>query len=379
MAYVANYTNNSVKTLALGDPVLRGGFRNQFMRLMGLVMYAATEGFTQILLPSLKWYDTIDRPVPMEMLFDVEHWNNHRGGILPKLVPYDPIQFPDWDPTVDFFYKSCIYFPRWWYAPGRSSLFSNLRNYTRPYAIGGGAAMGNLWERYHYFVRKGKLNETVTVSELEGTLTRALKPSKEVQRAVDQCVSQFGKPYMAVHARVEDEMLIHPICSDRKQRNLTQIFEHIGRDLPRLRPTAPIPQTLFVAIDRNRMGRWPYRSASKGSKKYKQLHEDNVRVLNAVAEVGLPWFSSNGQVRSIDMKECGTDGVRSISPCMHNISASVVNFDVAVNADVFVGTSISSYSISVWKTRVLKGIQNNYEYTLEGIRELEGLPEAHKC
>ena len=58
---------------------------------------------------------------------------------------------------------------------------------------------------------------------------------------------------------------------------------------------------------------------------------------------------------------------------------SVVNFDLAVNADVFMGVRSSSYSTDVLTSRYYMGKGNhNYRYTkTEQMEKLEGLPEPH--
>jgi hypothetical protein len=49
-----NYISTT-KTLALADPVLRDGYRNQVFRLTAFVKYALQHGFEEILLPSIRW------------------------------------------------------------------------------------------------------------------------------------------------------------------------------------------------------------------------------------------------------------------------------------------------------------------------------------
>lgn len=80
-------------TLVHFDPYFMGGFRNQHMRFVAFVSYAATRNISQILLPSLRWGDHYNKSnaVPHDFLFDVDYWNaKAEGAGLPLLVQYDP-------------------------------------------------------------------------------------------------------------------------------------------------------------------------------------------------------------------------------------------------------------------------------------------------
>ncbi|KAL3902594.1 MAG: hypothetical protein SGARI_005758 [Bacillariaceae sp.] len=63
------------------------------------------------------------------------------------------------------------------------------------------------------------------------------------------------------------------------------------------------------------------------------------------------------------------------------MAAQVVNFFVAVHADVFVGTYGSSYSTDVWTVRHYLGKgDRNYRHSPQGLFKVEGLPPPHqKC
>jgi hypothetical protein len=87
-----NRTFNN-KTLALlHPPGLFGGYRNQAMRFFSLVHHAIRHEYTQLLLPTITWstrYISHNNsrvrdlfwPVPMEALFDIDHWNKyHRNN-----------------------------------------------------------------------------------------------------------------------------------------------------------------------------------------------------------------------------------------------------------------------------------------------------------
>lgn len=89
-------------TLALlYPPGLLGGYRNQVMRFTALVLYAKRQKLDQLYLPSVVWNtqargnssattgSMVWYPIPMEMVFDVEYWNNRNNvaqSDLPLLV-----------------------------------------------------------------------------------------------------------------------------------------------------------------------------------------------------------------------------------------------------------------------------------------------------
>ena len=83
----------AVTTLVHYDPYLMGGFRNQHMRFVGFMSFAAKNNISQVLLPSLRWLDAYNKPYSIhhELLFDVDYWNTRASELgLPLLVDYDP-------------------------------------------------------------------------------------------------------------------------------------------------------------------------------------------------------------------------------------------------------------------------------------------------
>ena len=82
------------KTWALvSPPGLMGGYRNQVFRLFGFILAAQEQNIKQLLLPSILWSTRVNntyatRPVPMEDLFDIDHWNSlaKKEKEFPKLA-----------------------------------------------------------------------------------------------------------------------------------------------------------------------------------------------------------------------------------------------------------------------------------------------------
>jgi len=81
------------RTMVHYDPYFMGGFRNQHMRFIAFVAAAVKANITQILLPSLRWGDHVNKTktIQHELLFDVPYWNSRAESVgLPYLVDYDP-------------------------------------------------------------------------------------------------------------------------------------------------------------------------------------------------------------------------------------------------------------------------------------------------
>lgn len=87
-------SSKSESTLALlVPPGMIGGYRNQYLRFCSMVWYAKQQSIPQLLLPSILWSTTYKAvknerffyPIPMQLLFDVEHWNTYYPH-LPRLV-----------------------------------------------------------------------------------------------------------------------------------------------------------------------------------------------------------------------------------------------------------------------------------------------------
>ena len=79
-------------TLVLFDPHFLGGFRNQHMRFVAFVAFAVEHNISQILLPSLRWSDNVNKSKSLQhdVLFDVPYWNSRAESVgLPLLVNYD--------------------------------------------------------------------------------------------------------------------------------------------------------------------------------------------------------------------------------------------------------------------------------------------------
>jgi hypothetical protein len=186
-------TNNMTTsaTLALVDPVLKGGYRNQYMRFVALVAQALSNN-QSILLESIKWHEkSSHNGIPFEMIFDVDAWNANPN--LPKLVTFDRKVHPQWNPKTTLFVGTCATTIQWFPSPHRVSFTSEVRDRTAPYAGGGGRSgqPGNLWDFYRRHDKFGMqipvhhLGTSVSLQELEAWILTSMKPTPIVQALVD--------------------------------------------------------------------------------------------------------------------------------------------------------------------------------------------------
>ena len=376
-----NPSNQSTRrTLALGDPSLRGGFRNQYMRLTSVVAHAWRYNFPLILLPSIKWLSSgsivLNRirkgrnktainqhsTVPFQYLYDIDHWNSFH--VLPKLVDYSYSDHAQWNPTTTLFHNLCELTEPWYLNPPKTDLSKYIASQTQPYGIGGGHGTGTLWDQYRkVYDAKGYIplsNGTHVKTEfLERTMAAALRPSTFIKAILDQMPNQ-NENYLAFHARFEPEMLIHGMCQEWKERDLTKVIQFIQDE-----PDFQNIDSLFMAIAMPQM-REPY-----PFNRFSDIHQNNTIMLETLIKQGLS--------TKINVWMAGEHAVEPhIDPCMLSLVSSFINLELAVHAKYFLGTATSTWSVGVWKLRYFQGLPN-YEYTPEGIRKIQGHPSPFKC
>jgi hypothetical protein len=241
------------KTLALlHPPGLFGGYRNQAMRFFSLVHHAIRHEYTQLLLITwstryISHNNSVVRdlfwPVPMEELFDIDHWNKyHRNNddeqklSLPILV--DSIYDTDcWNDTlltaadhyrwqqqilahaaqtssrnngggVDAFFRppdlalatapnllrlSPLAWPILQYLSGHTPkfrqiprLYQTVAHCQHPAIYGGGTGVGTLWEDYEKYIA-GRQHVPSTQRFL-ATVHQALRPAPQWRSLAERCL-----------------------------------------------------------------------------------------------------------------------------------------------------------------------------------------------
>jgi hypothetical protein len=362
----------------------------------------------------------------MDFLFDVDHWNSYSDH-LPLLV--DSIDGSDcWEEstiinsTEELMYASESS-PSTFVTPMASEilkssallspvknishqiltgslnvqtrkldLLAQVENCTHPIVYGGGRGAGRLWNDYLRMPKaQPGMNETdiraLEASELISFVSKALRPAKKWREVAHQCVkeSQLSKanavttndlesmaPYIALHPRVETDMMVHR-CSKNMEKNLTTIFEMVEsfKEHNKDRYGEADLQGIFVAVSRHGM--------------QQKTKDESVQTL-----LQENWITLNSSVsrRTSNFFECGEEMMQrwySSQPDIEedyygSLLPAILNFYIATQATVFIGVSKSSFSNDVWTTRYFSGRGNsNFEYTRTGISPIPngGLPPPH--
>jgi len=286
--------------------------------------------------------------------------------------------------------------------PRKQNLLPATEHCRLPFVYGGGTHAGVLWNDYLHFHQSVKAdqpqhrNTSAVPFDTDVWVYRALQPAPQWRALAEQCVGK--RRYIALHARVELEIMRHN-CGSRMEKNLTAIVERVYNLYGGLSSSneeqhgggeQPI-SGLFIAASRAGM-------EEKGTgtyEKFKQYADENLRTLNLLTAhdsgLGAPTNDTDQPQLFSDIQnklpvfECGEPilkdyyskhlGVLDYGALLQ----SILNFHVAVSADVFVGVKDSSYSTDVLTTRYWLGKGDaNYRYTKTGIERVQGLPEPHK-
>lgn len=389
---------NDGKLVALiYPPGIMGGYRNQCIRLLSLVVYALQNEIPSILLPSMQWSTRVDDqvssgPIPMDLLFDIDYWNTFYPK-LPRFVDYQPNRYYDcWHvqdesstlpanateltrQVVSRGFLTPVYNLSRDIASRKVTpnlrqldLLESVSHCRHPIAYGGGRMGGRLWR--DYVELKGNIPFNA-----QALVLQALRPKQEWRNVAQKCVQQHASSnnYIALHARVELDMMVHR-CGQGKERNFTKILNMVS-DLSSFQ-TQPM-DGVFVAVSRRGI---EHQEEEPGYGKFKAFVDENVRTLNEAVQEGL----QNGR---LPVFECGRQAMHEHYYSLHQDTMdygttlqSMINFHVAVEASIFVGVRDSSYSTDIWMTRYHQGKGGaNYEYTPNGIvlMENDGLPPLH--
>jgi hypothetical protein len=410
-------------TLALlNPPGLMGGYRNQVIRLMGLVSYAAAHDYPYLYLPSVLWRTQMQQyprnpwyPIPMELIFDVDYWNSDDfAGVLPKLV--QEIDNSDCWTTTDVLPEldnlTATLHPlqqaslqQGWLRPianatqasimdpflqlRKADYLSPVKHCQHPVVYGGGTGAGVLWNDYLGY-RNNQTSNGRLPNDVDQHILRAIRPAPKWRALAESCLSTSvhtrdvsSVSYLALHARVELEMMTHN-CGADMNWNLTDIFQQVTDYLRSNHTTDDSIHGVFVAVSRDGL----QANISDGPyQKFRPFVEENLATLDR--HVGNGIMKGEGLMNSrVSVFECGKrmmDRYYAIDPqsiYYGSLLEQVINFYIAVNAKVFVGVQRSSYSTDVWTTRYYMGRgSTNLQYTRNGRLEVVGnggLPSPHK-
>ena len=320
------------------------GLRNQVMAFSSLVMHSMKDGHNQILLESLRHKDTYgsNKLAPHEALFDVAHWNSFYPQ-LPRMVHCDPSIMLNYDCETGVF-SNATYLMPWAYKTFGNQHFTAYQRYTK---------------------RAGPFADPFPHPADLLIKSGALRPHPELRAIGDKLMSSMHDtndgpvPYMTVHARVEPDMQKHPVCREHKVLNLTSIVEFLEtkwKDPPTTQVFLPINRQLLEEEGR---------VVKAGSKKETNwIAVSNLKELNRLSKEGL-W---GGRVKVFEFGANALKGTR-YEERMSSIGGSILNYHIATNSKIFVGTEISSYSNDLVATRFYRGNFENYFYRPDGLHQ----------
>lgn len=256
--------------------------------------------------------------------------------------------------------------------PRQTDLLPNVTQCQHPIPYGGGTMGGRLWNEYILFNKHIPYNAQALVLQ-------ALRPLEQWRNVATSCVrqhmssSQTSNNYIALHARVELEMMVHA-CGRNMEKNFTKILDMVS-DLSQQQTETT--HGVFVAVGRSGM---EHQEQKSGYKRFKKFVDENILTMNRIVTSGL----QNGRLHVF---ECGQQALQdyyySLNPNAIDYGStlqSMINFHVATEASIFVGVRGSSYSTDIWTTRFHLGKgESNYEYTPSGIIRIDngGLPPPH--
>ena len=162
--------------------------------------------------------------------------------------------------------------------------------------------------------------------------------------------------FLRIDARVEPDMQKHTmVCRDQKVYNLTDIFDLLERQFPE----APAP-ALFLPINKKLMENEGYPNKDNPDKT-NWIAVANLEALNHALEHGL-W---NGRVKVFQFGSPSLEGTKYEDKAL--IAGAMLDYFLAINAKVFVGTPVSSFSVALTTARVYRGQLENYEYLPDGL------------
>jgi len=404
-----------ITTFSFGPGRFFSGFRNQIMALVMLCIRANLGEHEQLLLGSLNHKDTYGTAMyePFEFFFDVEHWNRYsyneedieRTNVsLPGLK--NPNQYPNWLPRLVYCNQSLH--DQW--DTGNNRHKSMRENATRPFAFGDQAS--SLMLNYMRYVRGRGPFPPQFIDRAEQRILRrnpaeiimlqgALKPHPALQAVVDRSKEYLLKQgqrrgdltstslttttatattssfrYMTLHARVEPDMQKHPVCRDKKVIELQDIVDMIES---KWSETPPV-DVVFLPINRQKLeeeGTLPenYKNDTETNEQINWVAVRNLQLLNRLTNhkdandgksIGGLW---NGSVPVI---EFGSEALRgTVYEHRPSISGAILNFFLGLDAHIFIGTEVSSFSHDVLNTRFFRGqrYSENYKYLPGGLTE----------
>eukprot|EP00979_Chaetoceros_neogracilis_P009572 scaffold2184_cov266-Chaetoceros_neogracile.AAC.31 len=348
------------------------GLCNQYGRFVGTILLArTTNGFDQIINESINWKDTYgtDATILTSKLWDLVHWNSFYP-MLPRFVRYEKET-----------HKDLISAP--------SSFKIDGKNYTHPTVKYNVSEGHNIWNSslsispppFGQFPNQGenqyrqlttsinngraKYDRKLSLKMYETILKGALRPHPFLQAIVDQTASKFGglndEGYMVIHMRVEPDMNKQMNCGHKKVWYVDNITDMVYKQYPK-----PPVQTVLLVFARALIEAMEIdaKKSERGLSHHQKVNRHNLNEINDLLDNGM-W---GGKVKVVEagsaiVEEAGNPFYKYYS----NIAGGIVNFFLAIQSKILVGTEVSTWSTLSINTRFYRGIKENYFYRPEGL------------
>uniref|UniRef100_A0A7S3VAP8 O-fucosyltransferase family protein n=1 Tax=Chaetoceros debilis TaxID=122233 RepID=A0A7S3VAP8_9STRA len=359
---------SAVNTTAAYKHQFWSGFCNQRMMFLGVLFLAQDTNSTQILVESIKWKDQFgtNERIRHDHLFDTVHWNSFHPK-LPRMALHSETLFPDVSiknrgsninvsPGIE------------WEVVGDPFV-----NATRPYPIGKKQteAVHKYLSHNNRVYRMGIERRSIELEVMKG----ALRPHPAIEDIIQEFIfdlqklhetnyvteeSSFHTPYMVLHARIEPDMQQHGACSDKKVYNLTDIVSQIETKF--VDPPTGI-QIMVIILHRELLEKEVTDASIEN-----EMAGYNLKALNELIENGL-W---GGKVRVVEAgSKLAQQQIKYPFYAKYSaIVGAIINYYLSIDASIFFGTYVSSYSSAVISTRFFRETitsTNNYFYSNDGL------------
>jgi hypothetical protein len=356
------------------------GLCNQYQRFLGTMLLAHQRGYGQIIEESITWKDTFgtDAFLRTSKLWDVVHWNSFYP-LLPRFARYEKDIHTDLAISTqrmtidgDFLYEwnETVY-----KVPKHHDIWKNI---TRPPPLGENPNQGEVQYRKLMKMIDYGVAHTSRPEEYEiykTVLKGALRPHPILQGIIDKTAARLGgtskNSFMVIHARVEPDMARQQVCTDKKVYFMDNITDMIYQQFPE-----PPVETVLIVFARALLERTESRAQQKrrGRDHLDRVNKQNLDSINNLLENGM-W---DGKVKVI---EAGSELVENDGDPFYNrfsiIAGGIVNFFLAVQSKILVGTEVSTFSTLSMNTRFFREQRENYFYRPDGLHWVTP-PDAKK-
>ena len=212
----------------------------------------------------------------------------------------------------------------------------------------------NQQQHYHhdnnneYTMIQQNEHDDVEMQQYKLIMGNALRPHPELQFIIDQFKSSIqnndnGQPsstYMVLHARIEPDMQLHPVCPEKKVTNITNIINSIYNTFPN-----PPSSTLILLLNKELLEKEARKSNDNTLANY------NLHVVNDLLQHGM-W---SGQTKVIEAgSQLAIESNHDIYSKYSTLVGGIINFFLSLDASIFIGTEVSSYSTSVVNSRYFR-------------------------